>query len=66
MSPNPKKKKRFKISSKLNFSDKFEDNISGKKWLNEIYSKNNYVWKKNNLYRSGSCYVKPIEEVLKF
>lgn len=63
ISPHPKTSRRYKLSSKLNFTDKFEDNISGKRWLNEIYSKNSHPYNRGNLYRSGSCYVKPIEEV---
>ena len=62
ISPNPKNKRRYKLSSKLNFSDKFEDNIHGKKkWMTEIFKYN----KVDNqpMFRSGSCIVKPIEEV---
>lgn len=66
ISPNPKNKRRYKLSTKLHFADRFEDNISGKRWLNEVYSQNNYRMGRNNLHRSGSCYVKPIEEVIFF
>ena len=63
ISPNPKRKLRYKLSRKFNFSDKFEDNPSRKKWLSEVF-RDNYYNPSNQVFRSGSCLVRPIEEVI--
>ena len=33
---SPKRKRRYKLSRKFNFTDKFEDNLTRKPWLAEL------------------------------
>lgn len=66
LSPKKKRKKRYQLSTKFGFSDKLDDKISGKKWLNEIYTVSPYKKINNNYSDSGCYFQKPIEEVLSF
>lgn len=61
-SPNPKRKLRYKLSKKFNFSDKFEDRLNRKKWLSEVFG-GSFSGGQGQLLRSGSCLVRLIEEV---
>jgi len=66
ISPNPQRPFRYKLSKRFNFSDKYEDNLNKKKWLSEVF-KNRLYQSSNQILRSESCVVRPIEEVtLKF
>lgn len=33
---SPIRKRRYKLSRKFNFTDKFEDNLNEKRWLDEV------------------------------
>lgn len=65
ISPKAKTNLRHKLSKRFHFSDKFEDHLGGKRWLTEVYS-SNFFGSQPHMLRSGSCVVRPIEEVLQF